>query len=57
MIQDVVEEYELCNSLKAIPAEVFEHSNSISSSAPGHVFFVEIDKRSVWLGMYTPRLQ
>ena len=39
-IQDVVDQ--LCYSFKAIPAEVFEHSNSISSSVSGHVFFADV---------------
>ena len=42
VIYDVVAQCELCNSLKAISAEVFQHSNLISSAAPGHVFFADV---------------
>ena len=44
-ISHVVDHCELCNSLKAVPTEVFEQSLSISPTAPGCVFFADILRR------------
>ena len=45
VIASVVDRCELCNSLKSVPAEVFEQSLSTARSAPGCVFFADVLRR------------
>ena len=42
VISSVVDQCEFCNSIKAVPAEIFDQSTSMSNSAPGHVFFADV---------------
>ena len=46
VIERVIDNCELCNSLKAVPKEVFSQSLSLSASTPGVVFFADILRRS-----------
>ena len=45
VISQVVDECQLCNSMKAIPAEVFKQSPTKSPSSPGCIFFADVLRR------------
>ena len=45
IINDIVEHWELCNSVKVIPTEIFEQSSSVSPSVPGQIFFADVLRR------------
>ena len=45
VISNVVDRCELCNSIKSVPAEIFDQTLTISQSAPGCVFFADVLRR------------
>ena len=46
VIDQLVDKCDLCNSLKAVPAEVFDQSSSMSASSPGQVFYADVLRRN-----------
>ena len=45
VISNVVDHCEFCNSIKCVPAEIFDQSLTLSQSAPGCVFFADVLRR------------
>lgn len=46
VIHRIVDQCVLCNSVKAVPSEIFKQSLTISKPRPGQVFFADILRRS-----------